>query len=248
MKPLIAITCSRGVGGAWGDSSPGHLMDFAYEEYSRAVRNAGGAPLLMPISQSRDTLETILSRVQGIVLSGGVDINPKRYGEQPLCGMGQIDEARDTMELNAAKIAFEKDLPIFAICRGIQVLNVSLGGSLFQDIPGQVKESLLHSQNAPKNVLTHTIRIEQKTLLHKVIGKKKIWVNSKHHQAVKDVAPGLRIGARSEDGIIEAVEHPSKRFVLGVQWHPEGTFKEDTYSKKLFRAFIREAAGQVNSK
>ncbi len=243
MRPLIAITCSRMVGGAWGQSSPGHLMDFAYEEYSRAVQNAGGAPLLIPVSQSRETLETILGSVQGIVLSGGVDINPRRYGEQPLTGMGQIDEDRDTMELNAAKTAFEKDLPILAICRGIQILNVSLGGNLFQDIPGQVKDSILHSQNAPKNVLTHAIRIEQETLLYKVTGKKKIWVNSKHHQAVKDVAPGLRIGALSEDGVIEAIEDPSKRFVLGVQWHPEGTFREDTYSKKLFRAFIREAAG-----
>jgi len=243
MKPLIAITCSRGVGGAWGQSSPGHLMDFTYEEYSRAVEDVGGAPLLIPVSQSQDTLETILGRVQGVVLSGGVDINPKRYGEQPLSGMGQIDEDRDIMELNAVKMAFEKDLPILAICRGIQTLNVSLGGNLFQDIHGQVKNSFLHSQNAPKNVLTHAIRIEQGTLLHKVTGKKKIWVNSKHHQAVKDVAPGFRIGALSEDGIIEAIEHPSKRFVLGVQWHPEGTFREDMYSKKLFRAFIREAAG-----
>lgn len=243
MKPFIGITCSRTVGGAWGMASPGHLMDFAFDEYSRAVYRAGGAPVLIPVSQNRLTLETILDRVDGIILTGGVDINPKRYGEQPLAGMGEIDEDLDTLELAVAKMAFAKDLPIFAICRGIQVLNVAFGGTLFQDISGQVKESLLHSQKAPKRVTTHAIDIRRETLLKTVLGKKRIWVNSKHHQAVKDVAQGFRIGAETQDGIIEAIEHPSKRFVMGVQWHPEGTYPVDTNSKKLFKAFIQASLG-----
>ncbi len=243
MKPLIGITCSRTVGGAWGIASREHFMDFAYDEYSRAVCYAGGAPMLIPVCQNLQTLETILNRLNGVILSGGVDINPKRYGEQPLRGMGEIDEDLDGMELNVAKMAFERDLPIFAICRGIQILNVALGGTLFQDISVQIQNSILHNQKAPKSVLTHAVEIRQGTLLRSIIGKRRIWVNSKHHQAVKDVARGLQIDAETEDGIIEAMEHPEKRFVLGVQWHPEGSYQKDAYSKKLFRAFIRESAG-----
>jgi len=214
-------------------------MDFAYDEYSRSVYRAGGAPVIIPVAQNRQTLETVLERIDGVILTGGVDINPKRYGEQPLVGMGEIDEDLDILELTVAQTAFDKDLPIFAICRGIQILNVAHGGTLFQDIAVQVKESLLHSQKAPKNVTTHAIDIREETLLKTVIGKNRVWVNSKHHQAVKDLAQGFRVGAETRDGIIEAIEHPSKRFVIGVQWHPEGTYHVDTNSKKLFRAFIQ---------
>jgi len=214
-------------------------MDFAFDEYSRSVYRAGGAPMIIPVAQNRQTLETVLDRIDGVILTRGVDINPRRYGEQPLAGMGEIDEDLDILELDVVQMAFDKDLPIFAICRGIQILNVALGGTLFQDIAAQVKESLLHSQKAPKNVMTHAIDIREETLLKTVIGKNRIWVNSKHHQAVKDLAQGFRIGAETRDGIIEAIEHPSKRFVLGVQWHPEGIYHVDTNSKKLFRAFIQ---------
>ena len=241
MKPLIGITCSRVIGGAWGLYSPGHFMDYTFGEYSQAIQYCGGAPLLIPVDQNRDTLRTILDRLDGLLLSGGPDINPRFYGEQPLAGLGEIDEDLDRMELEAAKIAFQKDLPILAICRGIQILNVSQGGTLYQDIPTQVQESINHVQKAEKKVNTHLIRIEGETLLHGIFGKREIWVNGKHHQAIKDLAPGLTISAKAADGMIEAVEHASKKFALGVQWHPEGTWEEDPYSKKLFQAFVRAA-------
>ncbi len=242
MKPISGITCSRVVGGAWGLYSQGHFMNYTYEEYCQAIRFHGGAPVIIPVPQTRETLHEILGRADGLILSGGPDINPKFYAEQPTEGLGEIDEDLDRMELEAAKIAFQKNLPILAICRGIQTLNVSLGGSLYQDIPSQVEDSLSHNQKADKSVTSHLITIEEKTQLYQILKKKEIWVNGKHHQAIKDPAPGLIVSARAPDGVIEAVEHPERRFVLGVQWHPEGTWKEDLYSKRLFRAFVETTA------
>jgi putative glutamine amidotransferase len=239
MRPLIGITCSRVIGGAWGLYSPGDFMDYTFDDYSHAIQYCGGAPVLIPVAQNKETLLTILERLDGLLLSGGPDINPRFYGEEPLEGLGEIDEGLDRMELEAARLAFQKELPTLAICRGIQVLNVSLGGTLYQDISTQVKESINHSQKADKSINTHSIRIEEKTLLHNIFKRREIWVNGKHHQAIKDLAPGLIISAKAKDGIIEAMEHPKKKFILGVQWHPEGTWKEDLYSKKLFRAFVQ---------
>ena len=242
MRPLIGITCSRVIGGAWGQYSPGHFMDYTYEEYCQALRDCGGSPVIIPVPQNRETFRTIFDRVDGLLLSGGPDVNPKFYGEQPLGGLGEIDEGLDRMEIEAARMAFQKNLPILCICRGIQILNVSLGGTLYQDIQSQVKESISHTQKADKSILTHSIQIEGKSRLHGIFKRKEVWVNGKHHQAIKDLAPGLIISARAADGIIEAVEHPSKRFVMGVQWHPEGTWKNDLYSKRLFRAFVQAAS------
>lgn len=243
MRPLIGITCSRIVGGAWGLYSPGHFMDYTFTEYNEAVVHCGGAAVLIPIIQNRSSLRTILDRVDGLILSGGPDINPKRYGEAPVPGMGEIDAALDDMELALAKLAFQKDIPLLGICRGIQVLNVALGGTLYQDIAAQIPEGILHTQRADKSVLTHRVRIEPETLLERVLKRREIWVNGRHHQAVKDVAAGFRIAASAGDGVVEAMEHPSKPFAIGVQWHPEGTWKKDAHSKKLFRALVQAAGG-----
>jgi putative glutamine amidotransferase len=242
MRPLIGITCSRAVGGAWGLYSPGHLMDYVFSEYSQAVLAAGGAPLIIPAAQNEESIQVILNRVGGLILTGGPDVHPRFYGEQPIEGVGEIDEALDLMELEVAKTAVAKDLPILAICRGIQALNVSRGGSLYQDLRSQVPGSISHGQKADKAVLTHTVRIERETRLFAILGSAEIWVNSKHHQAIKAAAPDLSVSARATDGVIEAVEHPEKRFVLGVQWHPEGTWRSDPSSLKLFQALIEAAS------
>ena len=241
MRPLIGITCSREVGGAWGSYSPGHYMDYTFDEYSRAICDSGGAPVLIPVAQNRVSLLAIISRMDGLILSGGPDINPRFYGEEPAEGLGEIDADLDRMELDVANIALKKDLPIFAICRGIQILNVSQGGTLYQDIKRQVPEPLNHTQKACKSANTHSVLIENQTLLYDIVKRRKIWVNGKHHQALKDLVPDLKISAVANDGIVEAIEDPTKKFVIGVQWHPEGTWKEDTNSKKLFRAFVKAA-------
>ncbi len=248
MKPLIGITCSRTVGGAWGQYSLGHFMDYTYEEYCQAILSCGGAPVILPVSQDADTFKTIFDRLDGLLLSGGPDINPASYKEQPLPGLGEVDENLDRMELEAAALALQTNLPILGICRGIQTLNVSRGGTLYQDISSQLQASLGHAQKADKSVLTHSIQIEGGTLLYDILKKKEIQVNGKHHQAIKDLAPGLTVSARAEDGIIEAVEHPLKKFVVAVQWHPEGTWKNDRSSKRLFTAFVRAAADYMKKR
>ncbi len=220
-------------------------MDYSFDEYSRAVCSLGGAPVLIPVANNRDSLLEIVGRINGLILSGGPDINPRFYGQEPLEGLGEVDEDLDRMELEVAKIAFEKDLPIFAICRGIQILNVSRGGTLYQDIKTQVPNPIEHAPNVKKSVNTHTIGVDKQSLLYDIIKSKKIWVNGKHHQAVRDPAPEFRVSAAAEDGVVEAIEDPLKKFVIGVQWHPEGTWQEDKYSKKLFRAFI-QAANRAN--
>jgi len=245
MRPLIGITCSRRIVEGWGPDSPSDTIDYTFEEYSRAIRHCGGAPVLIPIAQTKETLQTILERIAGLLLSGGPDIHPKSYDEQPLPELGEVDEDLDRMELEIAKMAFQRNLPILAICRGVQVLNVSRGGTLYQDIPTQVRGSMNHIQKVDKSIPTHIIRIEGKTLLHHLFRRKEIWVNGKHHQAIKDLAPDFIVSARARDGIIEAVEHPSKLFVLGVQWHPEGTWEKDPYSKKLFRAFVQATINRM---
>ena len=241
MKPLIGITCSRIIGGPWSVYSTGHFMDYTFNEYSHAIVQSGGAPVLLPVAQNQGTLKTILAKLNGLVLSGGPDINPRYYKEQPLKGLGEIDDALDQMEIAVAKEAYRLNLPTLAICRGIQTLNVSLGGNLYQDIALQVDGSINHSQKADKSINTHTVTISAGTRLSDVYKNKKIWVNGKHHQAVKDPAPGFVVSATAADGVIEAIEDLSKRFVVGVQWHPEGTWKSDVNSKRLFKAFVKAA-------
>ncbi len=248
MRPLIGITCSRMVGEAWGLYSKGHFMDYTFEEYIQAIQYSGGTPIIIPLIQNKDTLRTLLDRLDGLLLSGGPDINPKFYREQPLGGLGETDEGLDLMELEAVRLAFNKDLPILAICRGIQVLNVSQGGSLYQDISSQVPESINHTQKTDKGVNTHSVHIHKKTILFNMFRREKIWINGKHHQAIKDLAPGLIASAHASDGIIEAVEHPKKRFVLGVQWHPEGTWEVNPYSKRLFSTFAQAAISYLKKR
>ena len=239
--PLIGITCSRSTGGAWGRYSLGHFMDYLLSDYSQAILQAGGAAVIVPVAQDRGSLATILDRVQGLILSGGPDLHPRCYGEEPLGGLGEVDAALDEMELSIAQLALEKDLPLLGICRGIQVLNVALGGTLYQDIPSQVPAGICHTPHADKAVNTHTVQVEPGSMLKRILGEPEIWLYSQHHQALKAVARGLAVTARARDGIVEAVELPGRGFVAGVQWHPEGTWREDPFSQKLFGAFVNAA-------
>jgi putative glutamine amidotransferase len=241
MRPLIGITCSRVIGGAWGAYDRGHFMDYTFTEYSRAIADCGGASVLIPVVPDKAPISTVIERIDGLLLSGGPDVNPARYGDLPGDKLGEIDEDQDRMEMLATALAFEQDLPILAICRGIQLLNVARGGTLYQDISSEVPGSINHVQQAAKAVNTHRVAIGEKTRLRRIMGEDEIWVNGRHHQALRDPAPGLTVSGRAPDGIIEAVEAADRPFVIGVQWHPEGTFGSDPYSKKLFAAFVAAA-------
>jgi len=217
-------------------------MDYTFAEYSQALLAVGGAPVLIPVAQNPESITAILGRLSGLILSGGPDLNPRFYGEQPLDGLGEVDEGLDLMELEVARAAVNRDMPTLAICRGVQVLNVSQRGTLYQDVGSQVSGAINHGQKADKGVLTHMVRIAPDSRLSAILESEEIWVNSKHHQAVQAAGPGLVISAQANDGVIEAVEHPGKRFVLGVQWHPEGTWQHDPHSRKLFEALIQAAS------
>jgi putative glutamine amidotransferase len=195
---------------------------FLYTSYIHALEQAGLAPVLLTPAHSPAALATLIDACCGLVLSGGEDVDPSRYGEAPSPALGEVEPLRDEMEFRAVACALARDLPIFGICRGLQVLNVHFGGTLYQDIatdrPGEL---LAHQQSQAWSVRSHPANVLPDSLLHRVIGEDRIAINSFHHQAVKHLAPGLRVVARADDGLVEAIEHTDYPWLLGVQWHPE---------------------------
>lgn len=210
---------------------------------------AGGCAVVVIPSINCDYTETarrLAVSLDGIVLSGGGDVDPRFYGEEPLARLGSVSRERDEIEIALARAFLELDKPILGICRGCQVLNVAAGGSLVQDIRTQVRGSMQHRLGrSGLDGDRHDVRIEPETLLHGIFGRRRLEVNSRHHQAVRGVAPGFRATAFAEDGVIEAIEDPSRKFAVAVQWHPEDLYPGED-SAALFHAFIekcREGAG-----
>ena len=204
------------------------------ESYVNAVERSGAVPVILPPTFNAD-IDVLLGLIDGIILTGGVDIDPQLYGENSIPLQGSIDPLRDSFELELTKVALEKRLPIFAICRGIQMLNVAAGGPLYQDVNSQVKDSLKHRQQAPTYHPSHKVRLEEGSRLHGIFEKTSLGVNSFHHQAVKDIASGFKATAWADDGLVEAIEWEGSEYVLGVQWHPERMI--DGEMLKLFNAF-----------
>lgn len=237
-KPFIAVTCSSTFGLAWGEYSTPSRLDYVVNEYTRALEASGGVPVGVPVVGSEETVAAILDHADGLLLTGGPDITPSVYGRETEPGLGQLDHQLDLMELAAARLALDRGLPVFGICRGIQMLAAAGGGSLYQDLPSQVEGALQHAPGVDKAVLTHQVNIEPSSRLEGIIGPGPIWVNGKHHQAVRELPQGFVVSATASDGVIEAIERPDGPFALGVQWHPEGTFAGDEPSRRLFQAFV----------
>jgi putative glutamine amidotransferase len=217
------------------------------EDYRHAIVNAGGD---VRIVDSPMSPVAALDGVQGLLLSGGEDVSPDRYGEQPVEAIGRVNRARDAFEVGLVQEARRRNLPILGICRGIQTLNVACGGSLVQDIPSQVPGALPHSFKVPEYQpfhLAHELWLEKDTLLERLMRERlsdtdACVVNSRHHQAVKRVAEGFIVSATAPDGIIEAIEDPRARFCVGVQWHPENFWRTGEF-RPIFEGFL-EAAGR----
>ena len=209
-RPIIGIT---------GNYDTGKCT--LLEGYYRSVIEAGGTPLIIPPCDDTDTMASVLDRVDALILSGGGDINPLYLGEEPMRELGGVNPARDWHELMLVRLAANRQLPILGICRGIQVMTAALGGKLYQDIYKEASATLKHSQDTERHVCTHTVRITQESLLHKIFGTELLPVNSFHHQAVREAAPGFAVSAVSSDGLIEAIESTHCKSMLGVQWHPE---------------------------
>jgi len=213
------------------------------QTYVEAVATTGGAPVLIPLNLDEGALRAIYERLDGLLLAGGADVHPRHYGEAIHEKCGQIDEARDAVELTLTRWALAEDLPILAICRGIQVLNVAAGGSLYQDIASQVPGSLKHDcwLDHPRDYLAHQVTVSSDSQLASILGQSQVDVNSMHHQAVKDLAPRFRVVAQAPDGLIEAIEGHDHPFTLGVQWHPEELLEDAPPMRRLFEDFISAA-------
>ncbi|MFN8512791.1 MAG: gamma-glutamyl-gamma-aminobutyrate hydrolase family protein [Chloroflexia bacterium] len=237
MKPVIGITPSIG---AFENRGEIFRMEVSYVQ---AVEAAGGVPILLPPSGAG--VEELVGIVDGIIFSGGADIRPDRYGDDYVHEKTYgISDLRDEFEFQLLEAALRADVPTLAICRGIQVLNVALGGTLYQDIPTEYPTDLKHSQPWEVGSYEHPIHevaVERDSLLGDLLDATTVGTNSAHHQSLKQVPPSLRVIGRSTDGSIEAVEHIEKRFVLGVQWHPEKMFVEHTEHLRLFAGLIEEA-------
>lgn len=234
-KPIIGITplFDREKDSYW--MLPGYL---------EGLEQAGAIPVILPLVEGKEDLAQLTQLCEGILFTGGQDVSPKLYGEaaKPTCG--EVCAARDAMEQVLLQLALEQDLPVLGICRGIQFLNAALGGTLYQDLPTEHPSHIQHHMTPPYDRAVHTVTILPDTPLAEVLGATCIGVNSYHHQAVKTLAPGLTEMARSEDGLVEAVCLPDRRFVWAVQWHPEFSFRVDEYSRNIFAAFV-QATGRA---
>ncbi len=219
------------------------------EDYKQAILHVGGEVRIVDPSMS---VEDALKGVDGLMLTGGDDVAPSRYGEPAHETVVEAEPGRDEFEIALVNAARARALPLFAICRGVQVLNVACGGTLVQDIPSQVRGALPHSLKVPPNEpysLAHEVWLDKDTLLSQLMCERlsdadACEVNSRHHQAVKDVAHGFKVSATAPDGVIEAIEDPAARFCLGVQWHPENFWRTGEF-RPLFEAFVEASSRQA---
>lgn len=204
--------------------------------YMDGIREAGGLPVMLPLNDEDADVARMAALCDGIVFTGGHDVNPELYGEKNEGLTGELIPARDSMEGKLLSAALELDRGVLGICRGLQFLNVMLGGSLYQDLPTQFESSVNHRQPAPYHLPIHPVTVRGP--LAETVGAGEIMVNSCHHQAIRDLAPGLEVMAQAPDGIVEAVRLPGKKFLWAVQWHPEFMQAVDENSRRIFRAFV----------
>jgi putative glutamine amidotransferase len=241
MKPIIGVTPDFNAGDRqdMGGKEPTY---FLRARYMKAIEDAGGIPFILPLMPDRTAWRRIVSQVDGLLITGsGSDLAPETYREKQRYKFKRMSVERATLELGVSKLAYQADVPTLGICGGMQSINVALGGTLFQDINSQLKTSVPHQPSFSATNTAHRIKIEPRSLLHRIAGKSTIQVNSSHHQSVKDVPSCLVTTAVSSDGVIEAIEAPDKHFLVGVQWHPEFLYQRHPIQKKLFQALIRAA-------
>ena len=208
--------------------------------YLRALKAAGAIPVVMPLEASKDDLLQLTDELDGFLFAGGPDVHPFLFGKETREGCGNVSKERDQMELTLLPLILALGKPVLGICRGIQILNIGLGGDIWQDIPSQVKRDfpIAHSQPFYYNMPSHTVTLLDDSLLSSIAGKSELKVNSMHHQAVREVAPGLVATAWSPDQLVEAIEMPGYPFFLGVQWHPEYLWEKDDVALRMFQTFV----------
>jgi putative glutamine amidotransferase len=216
------------------------------QRYSRVVAGTGGVPVMIPLLEDEGSLRALYDLTDGLLIPGGVDLDPATYGESPLPTCGRLDPARDRVELQFARWAIAEGKPLFGLCRGLQIVNVALGGTLYQDIATQRGDAIKHdyfpTAGFARDHVAHPVAVTAGSRLDALVGAASIGVNSMHHQAVKDLAPGLVTTAVAPDGVVEALESSGEQFVLGVQWHPESLTDRDPRMHRLLSGFVQAAA------
>lgn len=238
MRPVIGIPCQADFRA--GSQRPIYGNN---RTYVHAVENAGGLPILIPMLDDLSELQELLPRLDGILFSGGIDLQSSLYGATPHPKEDEPDPRLDQLEMTIASWALEEDLPVLGVCRGMQMLNVLAGGTLYQDIASQYPTTLNHyRRDMPRTELTHRVTLEAGSRVGRILGVHQFSVNSLHHQAIKDPGRGVRITGRAEDGIPEFLEMPAKRFVIGIQCHPEELYGTVPLFARFFQAFVRACA------
>jgi putative glutamine amidotransferase len=241
MRRLVALTTTIDAKG--GDYGKPRVA--IYANYVAVLQRAGLTPVLVTPAHDTDAIAALIQRCAGLVLSGGDDIDPSRYGHDAIPELGPVNPPRDVAECRALDAAVEMDIPILGICRGHQLLNVYFGGTLCQDIPTMLGDATSHVQVAPWGAHHHEVTVRLDSRLGEAVGRDRLEINSYHHQAILDVADGLEVTARADDGLIEAVESRNHRWIVGVQWHPErheAVADEADPNLRLFRAFADAVA------
>jgi putative glutamine amidotransferase len=206
--------------------------------YVKAIEKSGGTPILLPYSDDESAMEHFVELCDGFFFTGGVDISPTRYGEEVKSTCGEIQHYRDSFEFDMINKVLKTEKPILAVCRGAQLVNIVLGGTLYQDIPSEITTDVVHRQTEPKFSFSHEINIVENTPFAALVPKGRIKANSFHHQAIKKLGKGLAVMATCDDGIIEAVYLESERYVRAYQWHPERLFDICDYNKAIFKDFV----------
>ncbi|MEW8956733.1 gamma-glutamyl-gamma-aminobutyrate hydrolase family protein, partial [Clostridium sp.] len=227
-----------------GGRFPGYERAYVNDDYVKSVIKAGGIPVILPLINNEDDIKSQLDMVDGVIMSGGHDVNPLLYGEEPSQKLGGILPKRDDFDIKLIKLAMNMKKPLLGICRGHQILNVANGGSLYQDLSFIEGCYVKHDQGSLTNIPTHTVNTKEGTRLREILGEE-IHTNSFHHLAVKDVAEGFMACAFAKDGVVEAIEKLGEEFVMGIQWHPEMMAEENENMLSVFRKLIEEATKKI---